>query len=227
MRPEDLQSPFKWKDRHILVQDRVWYVPDQFKDFNSFTFPGWNAPQLFTEQKPICLEYCSGNGAWIASKAQEQQEYNWVAVERKFDRVKKIWSKIKNHQLDNLLTVCGEGHQVTCQYIPSQSIHSVYINFPDPWPKRRHEKNRIVQVPFLLEISRILEGKGTLSIVTDDPLFSKWTIEQVLKSKHFESIYEEPFYIHDDPLYGSSYFEDLWRQKGKKIFYHAFRKKVA
>ena len=109
MKPEDLKSPFTWDKRHILVQDRVWYVPPQFQDFGSFSFPGWNHSLFFDQERPICLEYCSGNGAWIAARAQAQSQYNWVAIERKFERVRKIWSKLKNFQLSNLLAICAEG----------------------------------------------------------------------------------------------------------------------
>jgi tRNA (guanine-N7-)-methyltransferase len=224
MKPEDLKSPFTWDKRYILVHDRVWYVPDQYDDFASFTFPGWNHHSFFEKERPICLEYCSGNGAWVAAKAQRQAEYNWVAIEQKFDRARKIWSKVKNLQLSNLLVVCGEGYRVTHHYVPQESIHSVYINFPDPWPKRRHAKHRIVQLPFIMEIHRILQPGGSLTLVTDDEQYSDLIIEILHDVPAFESVFGEPYYILDYPDYGTSYFEDLWREKGKVIRYHTFRK---
>ena len=227
MRPEDLKSPFIWNQRHILIEDRVWYVPDQFDDFISFSFPGWTHPQVFDQARPICIEYCSGNGAWIAAKAQAHPEYNWVAVERKFVRTRKIWSKIKNFSLPNLLGVCGEGYRMTHHYVPTSSVHAVYINFPDPWPKKRHIKNRLVQVPFIEEIRRILQPNGVLTLVTDDESCSKFMIEVLHRVAGFETIFDHPYYVIDYPSYGTSYFEDLWRQKGKTIRYHAFRKRVS
>lgn len=224
MRPEDLKSPFTWNQRHIVVQDRIWYVPDQYEDFNSFIFPGWEHPLFFDRTRPVCLEFCSGNGGWIAAKAIAEPECNWVAIERKFERVRRIWSKVKNFELANLLGVCGEGFRVARHFIPKESIRSVFINFPDPWPKRRHAKNRIVQVPFIQEVHRILEPEGVLTMVTDDALYSKLMIEVMLKFSHFESVFAHPYYVLDYPDYGTSYFEDLWREKGKDIYYHAFRK---
>lgn len=224
MKPENLKSPFTWDKRHILVHDQVWYVPDQYEDFTSFSFPGWGNSLFFDQERPICLEYCSGNGAWIAAKAKEQSQYNWVAVERKFDRVRKIWSKIKNFQLLNLLAVCGEGYRITHHYIPNASVHSVFINFPDPWPKRRHAKYRIVQVSFIEEVRRILQPGGILTMVTDDVPYSQMMIDVLHQFPSFESLFPYPFYVTDYPSYGTSYFEDLWRQKGKQIHYHVFRK---
>lgn len=224
MRPEDLKSPFTWNKRQVLVQDRVWCVPGQFTDFSSFKFPGWHHPIFFDREQPVCIEYCTGNGAWIAAKAQEQSQYNWVGIERKFDRVRRIWCKGKNFTLSNLLAVCGEGLTVTQQYIPSESVHSVFINFPDPWPKNRHAKHRIIQEPFIREMIRILQSKGTLTIVTDDHAFSQWTIDILGRFPEFMSEFKDPYYVLDYPSYGTSYFEDLWRQKGKDIYYHVFRK---
>lgn len=224
MKPEDLTSPFTWEKRHILVQDRVWYVPDEYDNFASFSFPGWSHSSFFAQERPICLEYCSGNGAWIAAKAQAQPEYNWVGIEQKFDRVRKIWSKVKNLQLSNLLAVCGEGYRITHHYIPNGSVHSVFINFPDPWPKRRHAKHRIVQEPFIEEVRRILQMGGVLTMVTDDTGYSQFMIEVMHHFAGFESLFARPFYVTDYPSYGASYFEDLWRQKGRVIRYHAFRK---
>lgn len=224
MKPHELKSPFKWKDRKVLIHDRVWYVPDQYEDFASFSFPGWSDPLIFDQAKPVCLEYCSGNGSWIAEKAQAYPEFNWVAIERKFERVRRIWSKVKNFNLSNLLTVCGEGHRMTRHYVPDASVQAVYINFPDPWPKTRHRKNRIVQVPFVNEVFRILQPGGVLTMVTDDAPYSQWMINILRKSPGFESEFPEPYFISEYPSYGTSFFEDLWRQKGKTIHYHAFRK---
>lgn len=226
MKPEDLKSPFTWDQRHIVIQDRVWYVPDQYEDYTSFSFPGWGNPQLFDQALPICIEYCSGNGAWVAAKAKAQPECNWIAIERKFDRVRKIWSKVKNYDLSNLLIVCGEGFRVTQHYFPPSSVQSVFINFPDPWPKKRHAKHRLIQVPFVEEIHRILQPTGVLTLVTDDESYSNNMIEVLHQVAGFQSLFGNPHYVTDYLDYGTSYFEDLWRQKGKVIRYHAFRKEV-
>lgn len=224
MRPENLKSPFKWDERHIVVKDRVWYVPDQFEDFSSFTFPGWNHPHFFENENPVCLEYCSGNGEWISNRAQEYPHLNWVGIEFKFEKVRRIWSKIKNYQLNNLIAVCGEGYSVTRHYIPPASIHGIFINFPDPWPKKRHAKHRIIQVSFIEEINRILKPNGSVTLVTDDVDHSEYILKIFDHFPHFKPLYEFPHYSIDNPNYGNSYFEDLWRSKGKAIRYHTFNK---
>lgn len=224
MKPEDLKSPFTWNERHVVIKDRIWYVPEQCATYADFVFPGWNHPDLFGNTNPVRVEYCSGNGAWIADKAVNNPGINWVAIERKFERVRKIWSKIKNRKLSNLIIICGEGYNITTRYFQPESISEIFINFPDPWPKNRHAKNRIIQMPFVKETWRTLQPNGKLTFVTDDPAYSEWTIKIVLQDPGFVVGYPEPFYMTEHPDYGTSYFEQLWREKGKCIRYHQFLK---
>lgn len=224
MKPKDLKCPFDRKNRHVTIDDRIWYVPGHFYDFGSFSFPGWHHSLTFPEKKPICLEFCSGNGTWIAEKALEYPEYNWVGVEKNFVRARKIWSKIKNCSISNLLAVCGEGYTLTREYLPSSSVKEVYINFPDPWPKTRHCKHRLIQIPFVKEMERILISGGEVTFVTDDPGYSEFAIDVFGQVPGFRSVFESPFYADEYPDYGTSFFEDLWRDLGRKIRYHVFRK---
>ncbi len=225
MKPEDLKPPYAKEERRIFIHDRVWFLPnDRLPPPNEFVFPGWEHPDIFGNNHPVCIEYCSGNGAWIAGKAQANPHLNWVAVERKFDRVRKIWSKIKNLDLPNLFIICGEAHQATRTYFPECSAHDVYINFPDPWPKARHAKNRLIQAEFAQQLWRILQEGRSLTFVTDDPPYSEWLIEVMTAHKGFSSSYPSPYYTTDESCYGTSYFDQLWRSKGRTIRYHKFQK---
>lgn len=224
MKPSDLKSPFVWSQRHVVISDRIFYVPPLCENYEEFHFPGWSDPQFFGNDHPIRIEYCSGNGTWIAEKAALNPEVNWVAVERKFERVRKIWSKIKNYHLSNLIVVCGEAKFATRRYFPSESFSEAYINFPDPWPKNRHAKNRLICPDFVGEMRRVLTHEATFTLVTDDPDYSCQMIQAMRCEEGFSSVYPSPFFVHDLPDYGSSYFENLWRGKGKEIYFHRFRK---
>ncbi|GAB4231214.1 MAG: tRNA (guanosine(46)-N7)-methyltransferase TrmB [Chlamydiales bacterium] len=224
MKPKELKFPFSWRDRHTLVQDRVWYVPDYYDQHSLFKFPGFHNSDFFGNDNPVHIEYCSGNGAWIVEKAMQYPEINWLAVEKQFRRVKKIWSKVKNIHLKNVLIVCGEALTATKHYFPSHSIAEVYINFPDPWPKDRHAKHRLIQSPFVQQLSRILSFGGKATFVTDDVDYSKQMIDEMLCNSSFRSNYPSPHYTIDYPNYGSSFFDRLWRDKGRAIRYHQFEK---
>lgn len=225
MKPKHLKNPFPWKDRKILLQDRVLYVPEYLEDYTSYPFSGFEHPDFFGNEQPVRVEYCSGNGAWIVEKAKLFPAINWVAVEIRFDRVRKIWSKLKNQNLNNLLVICGEGFKVTSHFFFPESIEGAYINFPDPWPKNRHAKHRIVKTEFMEEIGRILKQEGMLTMVTDDPDYSQLMRETLSLNVGFTPFHPFPYYSTELQGYGSSFFEQLWRDKGKTIHYHQYIKR--
>jgi tRNA (guanine-N7-)-methyltransferase len=224
VKPEELKPLFSWEDRRVLINDRVWYVPERVQSPSEFVFPGWNHPDFFGNSNPVCVEYCSGNGAWVAAKALENPMINWVAVEKKYQRVRKIWSKAKNMKLNNLIILCGEAQNATMRYFPDASISDAFINFPDPWPKTRHAKHRLINHKFADELWRILKQGRSLTFVTDDPPYSEWLIKVMHRHGRFTSTHQAPYFSTELPLYGTSFFDQLWRSKGKIIRYHRFSK---
>lgn len=217
-----LVRPYKWEERYVLLKDRVFFVPERLENYQDFRFPAFSDPQVFGNEQPVFVEYCSGNGAWIVEKARENPHINWVAVEIKFDRVKKIWKKAQACGLTNLLIVYGEAHLVTECYFPKNAVQEVFINFPDPWPKRRHFKNRIIQDSFIQLLKKLMKPKGVFTFVTDDEPYSKVLISEMKQHPEFTSLYPSPYFAEEFTGYGSSFFEELWRSQGKKIRYHRY-----
>lgn len=224
MRPEQLKYPYNnGEPKEIFVEGRVWYLPVSPK--KPYCFCGWEAEEFFGCERPVFIEYCSGNGAWIAEKAEEHPEVHWVAIEKKFDRVRRIWSKIHNRKLHNLVVVYGEALQFTRDFLASKTIASVYVNFPDPWPKRHHARHRLLAAPFIEELARILDDEASVNIVTDDVSYSRTIVDLFTSHRAFASKLPPPYYCHELEGYGTSYFEELWRSKGSEIRYHIFSKK--
>lgn len=215
MKPKDLIIPFTWQERRPHIEDQVFYVPEYYDNYQAFTFPSWDDPSLFGNQNEVLIEYCSGNGNWILEKASKSPEKNWVAVEYSFDRLRKIWAHAKNKKLSNLIMVYGEAGIFTSEYIPRASVSEVFINFPDPWPKKRHEKNRLLNPIFIQELSRILKKSGKVTFVTDDEAYYRSTEHFFIENENFEKPLSSTTLID----YGNSFFDTLWRQQGKEIKY--------
>jgi tRNA (guanine-N7-)-methyltransferase len=222
MNPKKLKCPFRWDDRRPIIHERVLFVPKYYDRHQEWTFPGWEDPSLFGKQAKLFIEYCSGNGNWVVQKALENPDTHWVAVEQRFDRVRKIWSKMHNEKVSNLIVVCGEAQPFTRHYLASASIQGIYINFPDPWPKTKHAKNRLIQQPFVSELSRVVVKEGSATFATDDETYCGQMVSEMLESEVWDSTFPSPHFVHDWPGYGTSYFDTLWREKGKNIHYLSF-----
>src|SRR5262245_57758123 len=120
MQPKDLKPAFNFAEREPLLQDHVLYVPIYYANHHADLFTSLS--DYFGNHHPVYMECCTGNGDWIVQQAEQHQELNWIAVEQRFDRVRKIWSKLKNRGLCNLLIICGEAMTFTKNYLPGASI---------------------------------------------------------------------------------------------------------
>lgn len=222
MKPQDLKSPYSWEERRPLLRDKVFFIPEYFDAHDSAALPSWE--EVFGRRAPLKLEFCSGNGKWVLERAQKEGSCNWVACEIQFERVRKIWSKMKNFGAQNLLIVAGEAETFSTKYLPEGCVDEVFINFPDPWPKRRHAKWRLMKPAFIAELFRILKRGGKVTFVTDDEDYRLWTLNHFLESP-FSPTYPSPHYITDVSDYGTSYFDTLWRGQGRTITFMEFVKR--
>ena len=196
------------------MSDGVLYVPEYYEKHEAIL-------GLFEGARGICIEYCSGNGAWVVHKAKMEPHRLWVAVEWRFERVRKIWSKTQNLHLDNLLIVSGEALAFTTHYLPAACVDAVYVNFPDPWPKDKHAKHRLLQPPFAAQLARVLREGGSATFVTDDATY----VQQMKEVMQVEACFEGPVCATERPDYGDSYFDQLWREKGRTIHYLDYTKR--
>ncbi|QVE49303.1 tRNA (guanosine(46)-N7)-methyltransferase TrmB [Chlamydia crocodili] len=222
MKPQDLKVPFLWEERSTEIKDGILYIPDHYFKHDQFIMPSWE--ELFKNNNPISCELCSGNGDWIVSQAQNMPNMNWIAVERRFDRVRKIWSKMHNFHVSNLRIVCGEAQTFFRYYLKNEILQRIVVNFPDPWPKSRHRKHRLFQDEFMNDVVRVLIESGILVLATDDKNYLLEAIK--IMRQHLLPAMEDPYYCKMLDNYGDSWFERLWRSKGQEIFYTKFIRKV-
>lgn len=225
MKPRDLKARYQsFDDRHPIFEDMVLCVPRFFNGHNDFVMPSFASPEVFGRKAPIAIEFCSGNGEWIIRMAKENPDLNWIAVERQFKRVRKIWSKMKNDQIKNLLIICGNAEDYCEHYLQPGDISKIYINFPDPWPKDRHAKHRLLQDGFASQMGEVAGEGCEVFIVTDDVVYSEQIIRVMNQNSYWESAYDEPYYTTHVDGYGSSFFRRLWEGQGKETRFMKFTK---
>jgi len=213
---KDLKIPFSWEERRPIYLERFFYLPKQYDSHESFGRLDWSDPRIFGNGNPVRIELCSGNGQWIGERAKENPHINWVGVEIRFDRARKIWLKSFRENIPNLYTVCAEGKTFLRYYAPLKSVEQSYINFPDPWPKLRHAKHRIVQAPFLSCLSSVLKEGAIATFATDDAPYRDQMIRELLG---WIPRFEAPHFRTDDEAYGDSYFRTLWKERGRTIYH--------
>jgi tRNA (guanine-N7-)-methyltransferase len=116
---------------------------------------------------PLEVDFGCHRGAFFIGMAAMNPATNFLGLEKQADRVNKCLRKIGRLGLANAFAVQGLGAEPLQKLLPSASVTTFHLYFPDPWPKRRHAGRRVFQVSFLEEIRRVLRPKGTLRIMTD------------------------------------------------------------
>ena len=124
--------------------------------------------KLFPHPQPLEVELGSGDGTFIARYAERIPDRSFLAVERLLGRLRKIDRKGQRAGLANLRLVRIEASYLLEYLLPPESVHALHVYFPDPWPKRKHRKHRLVNERFTELAAQALRPGGTVYLRTDD-----------------------------------------------------------
>lgn len=131
------------------------------------------------------LEIGFGGGEHMAAQAARAPEVRILGAEPFVNGVASAVRHVEEQGLSNVRIHHGDARDVVAA-LPDASISRVFILFPDPWPKARHHKRRIVQPELVAELARVLEPGGRLRFATDWADYADWTLERVLRSGLFD-----------------------------------------
>lgn len=123
--------------------------------------------RVFGRQAPRLLEIGFGNGEALLALARERTDWDCLGIEVYEAGVGRLLLQAHEAGVGNLRIVCHDAVEVLEQQLPDASIDELLIFFPDPWPKKRHHKRRLIQPPFVLLLARKLKPRGVLRLATD------------------------------------------------------------
>lgn len=171
-------------------------LPNELPENLVYTLPSIVQPldltALFPISHPMEVELGSGDGSFLLSYAQQNPKRNFIGVERLLGRVRKLDRKGRRMGLDNL-----RGVRIECAYfieylLPKHSAEALHIYFPDPWPKKKHRKNRLVNERFPFLAHQALKPGGLVHLRTDDLDYFEQMREVFAASTGFESVETPP-----------------------------------
>ena len=126
-----------------------------------------NFNDYFPQQGPLTLEIGFGNGQSLLAMAQDNPQTNFVGIEVHRPGVGSLLKAIAEQQITNLRLICTDAVEVLQQHVADNSIDCIQIFFPDPWPKKRHHKRRLIQDEFVNLLTKKLKRNGELRLATD------------------------------------------------------------
>lgn len=126
-----------------------------------------NFKSIFGNNNPVVMEIGFGMGHATLEIAEKNRNKNYIAIEVHTPGVGKVLSEIEIRNLSNLRIIQYDAVQVIRNMIPLSSLEGVHIFFPDPWPKKKHHKRRLIQNGFIKELILLIKKGGYIYIATD------------------------------------------------------------
>lgn len=145
-----------------------------------------NAAEIFGRVAPLIVEIGSGSGDCIVAAAAARPEVDFLSVEVWSPGVAQTIAKAARAGLSNLRIVQADAAGVVASALPEASVQELWVFFPDPWPKKKHHKRRLVEPGFALAVARVLRPGGVWRLGTDWEDYA-FAMREVLRA---ESVFE-------------------------------------
>ena len=162
--------------------------------------------------KNIYLDIGSGEGEFICKLAEENPKDFFIGVEIKYGRILKSLKKVDDLGLKNIKFIYGDISNLLGTILISKNIKKIFINNPDPWPKDKHLKKRIIKSDLLDKLYKLLKRKGQIIIKTDSQNYLNFIKEEINNSKF--KVWKKN-QDHKLPL---SKFQENYNKINKKIY---------
>lgn len=139
-------------------------------------------PKSYTE---YWLEIGFGGGEHMAAQALASPHAGIIGCEPYINGLVSLLGSLDEKAIHNVRLYPGDA-RLLMERLPPACLCRVFILFPDPWPKTRHHKRRLIQQPFLDVLARLMKPGASLLLATDHPDYLAWMLEQLLACPHFE-----------------------------------------
>ncbi len=167
---------------------------------------------LFQNNHPVHIDLGAGDGGYTAAMAQKHSEFNFLAVERLKGRAIKIAKKSIRFNCPNLRVIRLESAYLIRWLVKPSSVDALHLLFPDPWPKRKQQKFRLLQPEFVVDLAKVIKPDGYFHFATDHEEYFEIGSSAVDQNPDFQRIVDSPW--GELP---PTDFEKQWVAQGKKI----------
>lgn len=143
---------------------------------------------LFQRDAPCVLEIGFGSGQSLLAMAKQYPEQNFIGVETYLPGIGALLHGMELQEVTNIRIFYADAVEILNQCIASESLDTIQIFFPDPWPKRRHHKRRLIQPEFVNLLMSRLKPKGTLHLATDWEHYAKHMMAVLTNANDLENL---------------------------------------
>ena len=164
--------------------------------------------------RPLELDLGCGDGSFLMEMAKKFPERDFLGTERLLGRVRKVCKKITRRDLANARVLRLDSRYVVEWLLPEAAVSRLHLLCPDPWPKLRHNRRRLVNADFLEAVRRALVPGGEFLFMTDHEEYFQWAADRVAEFGKFELLE----WTEDSFFYPKTDFQQQWESEGKSMF---------
>ena len=183
-------------------------------------YPPYVWSEVFGRSSPVEVDLGAGDGVYAEARAKRESDRNFIAVERLLGRATKIAKKAIRNKLTNLKILRLESAYFIKNLCAESSLDAITVRYPDPWPKRRHHANRLLQKEFFEDAARAVISGGCMKLTTDDREYFEWAQKEAEKCSAW--VPDLSWTGIDEP---TSEFEELFAKEGREVYRKAWRKR--
>ena len=178
----------------------------------------------YSKKNKILLEIGFGSGEIVYKEARKNPNNIYIGIEYYRRGVAQLLKKIEGNNLKNIKIFHGDAHKFL-ENFSGIFFDEVWLFFPDPWPKKRHEKRRFIQKQSINKLNEVIKPKGNLYISSDDKSYIAWTLSLFNQNDKFEWLAENRL-DWENPYkdYHGSRYEEKGLRKNRKPYFLKFKK---
>lgn len=180
--------------------------------------------RMFGGDKKIVLEIGFGMGVSLLKQAQQHLEMEFIGIEVHRPGVAAMFVEILKNQIKNIHLYYHDAVEILEHCIPDQSLNIIQIFFPDPWPKQRHHKRRLIQTDFVKLLHKKLKPKGILHLATDVQDYAQHMMKVITPLSFFSNLVGENQYSPRPDFRPQTKFEQRGFALGNRSFDLRFMK---
>jgi tRNA (guanine-N7-)-methyltransferase len=203
------------------VRKKLWHIATRKILKSPFNLDvQWEKPicvsEIFPPKKKFFLELGSGWGEVAISLAKENPDTGFVLLEKKPDRLKSTIQEIEKYNLENIRFLTANFNWFLVEFFEANSFDTILLNFPDPWPKKKHLKHRTFDEAFPNKLNHLLKKGGKFMFASDYGPYCRQVIRILRKQ---QNIFSDPTYQFSRPDFPISVFEEEKKSENKRIYY--------
>jgi len=191
-----------------------------------FSPESWTAflpfEKIFPTSSPLEVEIGCGKGRFLTARASAHTATNFLGIDKLLKRLRKTDKKIAKAGLTNVRLIKIDAVYAFEKLLPESSVSTLYIFFPDPWPKRRHHRRRLFSPEFMDSLCKVIVQGGGIYLATDHIEYSEWIRKLFDKDPRFTEI---PHFEPEE--HERTEFETLFIAQGARIARLGFKKNVS